>query len=227
MAFIVIEKGSIGTIGRAFQLGENALIIGNPTPDSHPDIPIVDDYVSRKHAEISLRENEFMVRDLGSKNGSELNGESMEAYHLYSLREDSVIGLALINGEARVKLRFKVTEGTKGPEAANVKWIEIDKQKKEIRINGRMIGLTRSEYELLLLLYSKMGTPCSRDDIIVAVSKWASAVDPGAITNAQIDALIHRLREKVEQDPSNPRRIVSVRTFGYRLEVDDRSHPLR
>ena len=41
--------------------------------------------------------------------------------------------------------------------------------------------------------------------------------DPGAVSDATIDQLVHRLREKVEKVPSKPARIVSKKGFGYLL----------
>jgi len=223
MAFLVVEKGSEEMMGRAFHIGEKPLTIGYPTPDNKPDIPIFNDYVSRQHAKICFCGDSFTICDLGSKNGTEIGGRLIRSNEQYQLKENTVIGLAVINGEPQVKLRFKTSIGTQGPPSNfHHHGININEDKKEVFINGKLIQLTKSEYELLLLLYMRKGVVCSRDDIISAVSKWSSAIDPGTITNAQIDIMVHRLREKVEQDPSNPRIIVSVRTFGYKLIFVDK-----
>jgi DNA-binding winged helix-turn-helix (wHTH) protein len=214
MAYLVIEKGN--DIGKTFELSESSLIIGNPTPDSRPDIPLIDDYVSRRHAEIRFARDGFGICDLGSRNGTEINGKRIKPGELYQLRDNQAIDIAVVNGETRFRLRFKITVGTRGlPAAVAPTWIKIDEDKREVYVDGKEISLTKSEYELLLLLYKRSNSVCSRDDIIRAVSIWSTSEDPSAITNEQIDILVHRLRKKVEPEPSRPIRIVSKRTFGY------------
>ena len=75
--------------------------------------------------------------------------------------------------------------------------------------------LSKKEYDLLLFLYRNAGAMCSRDDIIEAV--WPDTLDPSGISDATIDQLVHRLREKVELEPSKPSRIISKKAFGYML----------
>jgi DNA-binding response OmpR family regulator len=65
------------------------------------------------------------------------------------------------------------------------------------------------------LLYLRAGQVCSRDDMIKAV--WPEVLDPGAISDANIDQLVRRVRLKIEPDPSNPARLVLKKAFGYML----------
>ncbi|MBM3155119.1 MAG: FHA domain-containing protein [Chloroflexi bacterium] len=221
MAYLVIEKGNVSDIGKAFELGEVVIIIGNPTPDSRPDIALIDDYVSRRHAEIKFVGDGFTIRDLGSRNGTEINGRRIKPGELHQLRDNHTIDIAVIHGEPRFRLRFKITMRTKGPPASEKpKWIKIDEDRSEVYIDGEIISLTKSEYELLLLLYKRSNSVCSRDEIIRAVSRWATSEEPEAISNEQIDILIHRLRRKIEPNPARPTRIISRRAFGYKLMVD-------
>ncbi len=66
-----------------------------------------------------------------------------------------------------------------------------------------------------MFLYKNAGNICSRDEIIEAA--WPESKDPSAISDATIDQLIHRLREKVEPEPAKPSRIISKKAFGYML----------
>ena len=66
-----------------------------------------------------------------------------------------------------------------------------------------------------VFLRSNAGQVCSRDEIIKAV--WPESQDPAAISDATVDQLIHRLREKVEPEPARPARIISKVGFGYML----------
>jgi pSer/pThr/pTyr-binding forkhead associated (FHA) protein len=199
-------------------------VLGRRTLQSKPDIELSDEVVSRRHIEIKLREGKYWIKDLGSTNGTLLNDDRIIAGNEYELKHNSRIGLGLEGTSARIVLVFKETEDTniiRGKAAAAedktaaVDWLKIDDKKKEVIIDGKPKKLSRKEYQLLLFLYTNAGDVCSRDRIIEAV--WSESRDPSAISDATIDQLIHRLREKVEPDPSNPARIISKKSFGYVL----------
>ncbi len=126
---------------------------------------------------------------------------------------------------SHVILVFKETESTniitKKPapagteEKSSITWLKIDERKKEVWVDGKQEKLSKKEYGLIFFLYNNAGKICSRDEIIEAV--WPESKDPSAISDATIDQLIHRLREKVEPEPSRPVRIISKKAFGYMM----------
>ncbi len=89
----------------------------------------------------------------------------------------------------------------------------IDEARHEMRVNGSPRQLKPKEYELLLFLARQHGTVVSRDLILERV--WGWDFDGGSRT---VDVHIRWLREKIEDDPGNPVRIVTVRGIGYRFE---------
>jgi len=222
MAFLVIEKGANADIGKLFVLEAGGSVIGRNSPDSNPDVLINDDYVSRKHAEVKQVGDDFMLCDLNSKNGTEIDGRRIESSKLFKLKHDSVIGLAIISGEARVTLRFKQSGETLPDDSLEasgdrkkIAWLRIDDKSKEVWIDGKPVAFSKKEYTFMWLLYRKAGQVCSRDEIIPAV--WLEAKDPGGISDAMVDQLVHRIRQKIEPEPSKPRRLQSKKTFGYIL----------
>lgn len=221
MAFVIVEKGSKQDIGRRFALDENGALIGRASPGNNPDIEIHDDYVSRRHAEINYHQSCFVLCDLESKNGTEIDGQRAESGKFYPLRSDSTIGLGIAPGGPRVVLRFKESPTTvtvciqETDESSSLSWLRIDEERREVWVDGNLVSLSRKEYDLALLLYRKAGIVCSRDEIIAKV--WPEAEDPGAVSDATIDQLIHRLREKIEPDASQPKRLISKKGFGYML----------
>jgi two-component system torCAD operon response regulator TorR len=76
--------------------------------------------------------------------------------------------------------------------------------------SGEELRLTRAEFELLATLVVNRGRVCTRDSLIDHISHRGR--DPFDRT---IDVLIGRLRRKIEDDPSKPRRIVTVHGVGY------------
>jgi hypothetical protein len=73
--------------------------------------------------------------------------------------------------------------------------------------------LTALEYSIFCLLYERMGEVISRDDI--AYIGWPDAL--GGISNEAINAVMSRLRKKIEPDSNTPRFLENVRGQGYRL----------
>ncbi|MHB8105304.1 MAG: FHA domain-containing protein [Dehalococcoidales bacterium] len=223
MAFLEIEKGNSKDIGKRIPLGESPAIIGRLTPDSKSDIKIHDDFVSRQHAEISYQQNCYMLRDLESTNGTQLDGEKIIPSKFYPLMHNSTIGLGIAKQEVRVLLRFKESpttatariEDTDTEESRFLNWLKIDEKRNEVRVDGKPITVSKKEYQMLLCLYSRTGKICSRETIIAEV--WPEVMDTQGVSDAAIDQMVHRLRMKVEIDASLPKRIISRKGFGYML----------
>lgn len=89
----------------------------------------------------------------------------------------------------------------------------IDESRHELRKDGEVVPLKPKEYELLLFLARQRGIVVSRDLILERV--WGWDFDGGSRT---VDVHVRWLREKIEDDPGNPTRIVTVRGIGYRFE---------
>jgi len=89
----------------------------------------------------------------------------------------------------------------------------IDQTRREARLNDAPLTLKPKEYELLLFLANHQGQALSRDLILERV--WGWEFSGGSRT---VDVHVRWLREKIELDPADPRRIVTVRGAGYRFE---------
>ena len=92
--------------------------------------------------------------------------------------------------------------------------IEIDLDQLEVSKDGKPIYLTPTEFRLLRYLISHPNVPINRRDLIEAI--WGYDSDIGS--NRTVDVHIRHLREKLEEDPANPRWIVTVRGFGYKFQ---------
>ncbi len=89
----------------------------------------------------------------------------------------------------------------------------IDIDRREVLLGGESVLLRPKEYELLLFLARNRGIVLSRDLILERVWDWNYSGD-----SRTVDVHIRWLREKLEEDPSNPQRILTVRGIGYRFE---------
>lgn len=89
----------------------------------------------------------------------------------------------------------------------------IDTIRHEVLLGTNVVHLKPKEYELLLFLARNKGMVLSRDLTLERV--WGWEYDGGSRT---VDVHVRWLREKIEIDPANPTRIVTVRGTGYRFE---------
>ncbi len=105
------------------------------------------------------------------------------------------------------------TEGTKGEARLIFDDLIIDPKRHEVICRGESLDLTPREFELLLFLAHNRGIVLSRALILERV--WGWDYDGGSRT---VNVHIRWLREKIEEDPSHPKRIVTVRGVGYRFE---------
>lgn len=91
--------------------------------------------------------------------------------------------------------------------------VRIDVDRHQVTVRGEVVEFPLVEYRLLLLFLKNKGKVLSREYLIRA--GWEGEFYGQTKT---LDVHISRLREKVEQDPSNPKLIVTVRGVGYRFE---------
>jgi DNA-binding response OmpR family regulator len=91
--------------------------------------------------------------------------------------------------------------------------LEIDPNRREVRMRGIDVALTRKEFDLLHHLALNAGVTLSRGRLLEEVWDFAWEGDPQTVT-----VHVRRLREKIETDPSSPRRLRTVWGVGYRFE---------
>ncbi len=89
--------------------------------------------------------------------------------------------------------------------------LAIDSMANRVTLDGKTIELTRAEYRLLCLLVRNAGKVVTRDAILNEL--WDNAGD--FVDDNTLSVYIRRLREKVEENPSQPKHLITVRGFGY------------
>ena len=91
--------------------------------------------------------------------------------------------------------------------------LEIDSSRHRVELNGKVLDLTPKEFDLLTFLAKNKGIVFNRDQLLEKV--WGYDY-PG--DTRTVDVHIRWLREKVEDSAENPKRVVTIRGVGYRLE---------
>jgi len=94
----------------------------------------------------------------------------------------------------------------------------LDHRSGAVWVNGQpIIDLTPLEYKFVEYLETKQGELCTRDELLEHLYQETSSQELPAGTDSRLDALVRRIRKKIELDPSRPRFILTVRGRGYRL----------
>lgn len=117
---------------------------------------------------------------------------------------------------ARIKAVLRRASGAVTPGIAGTQLsgggIEIDMVAHRAHRDGHELALTAKEFDLLVHLLAHPGQAFRREELLEAVWGWTFG-DTSTVT-----VHVRRLREKVEDDPSNPRHLCTVRGVGYRFE---------
>lgn len=92
--------------------------------------------------------------------------------------------------------------------------VSIDLAGCRASLGGRTLDLTAAEYRLLCLLVRNAGRTLTRRAILDAL--WDGSGD--FVDDNTLSVYVRRLRAKIEDDPAHPRRLITVRGFGYRWE---------
>lgn len=215
-----LEKYSPVIIGHKGPLdGMNWNISGTMSIGREPDCDIVinDRQVSRIHAQIKVTpNNQIVIADLESKNGTFINGEMIETPTI--LNDGDEIKIALVQEFIFVSSDATLPLGQRNQiETPASEKLFIEQKARRVWLGEREIAppLSVSQYNLLNYLYENENNVVTREQIVNSV--WGEAESIG-VTEQAIDALVRRLRSRlIKLDPSHEY-IVTVRGVGYILK---------
>jgi DNA-binding response OmpR family regulator len=115
--------------------------------------------------------------------------------------------------------RAKPAASTTSPQTMSIGPIEIDLAARVVRRNGEEVSLTSFEFRVLVELAKRNGETIPREELAAAVREQGKgkgqAYDPSV--DRSLDVHVSRLRQKLEDDPKEPRLIKTVRGVGYVL----------
>jgi DNA-binding response OmpR family regulator len=119
-------------------------------------------------------------------------------------------------GEILARVRALLRRGPRRPALQDQivsEDLQLSQMSRRVLRNGDEICLSHKEFDLLAELMRNKGIVLSRDLILAKVWGYDYFVD-----KRTVDVHVRWLRKKIEDDPSNPMRIVTVRGVGYRFE---------
>ena len=204
---LVAREGQLA--GQRWTIDSDEFLIGR---GGECQIVLPERQVSRQHVRITRENGRYILHDLGSKNGTHLNGKQFEGSA--PLQDGDEISIALC-----VKLVFVGTEATIpltfDPPTKEGNLV-IDEAQRAVFVNGVELSppLSLAQFRLMELLYDADGAVVSRDEIVEVV--WPGT-DGLGVSEQAIDALVRRLRDRLaEVDDYNY--VVTVRGHGFRLD---------
>ncbi len=207
-ATIEITDG-VDTLGDPLVLAPTGAVLGR-SPDADLSISAVQ--LSRRHARLDHRDDQWWLTDLGSTNGTWVNGEPI-GEHPVALGDGDQIVLG-----GAVALRFSDDDATRqGPRIGRLVglWLDpdtdavwIDAVRLEPPLSARQLGLLR-------LLIDRGSEIVDRPTIVTEV--WADVAADGVSDDA-VTALIKRLRGRLDEHTGAPE-LEIVRGRGVRLHV--------
>ncbi|HUX75543.1 MAG TPA: FHA domain-containing protein [Anaerolineae bacterium] len=207
MPMLIVYEGQLE--GQRWVIDQPLVTIGR---GSDCEIALPERQVSRHHAQIERENGGYLLRDLGSKNGTCVNGQEVRD-RPYCLKDGDEIQIALC-----VKMGFVGADATLPLELTGPnRGLHIDQAAKRAFIGGHELTppLSVAQYRLLDLLLDHEGEVVSRDAIVAAV--WVEEEELG-ITEQAIDALVRRLRDRIAAADPDHAYIVTVRGHGFRLD---------
>jgi DNA-binding response OmpR family regulator len=117
---------------------------------------------------------------------------------------------------SRVKAVLRRTQGAKpgvSEQPLEFEGLRIDPNTRLVEVDGEEKQLTAKEFDLLWVLARHPRQVFNRDQLLDLVWGLTEYIDPSSVT-----VHVHRLREKIERDPANPRYVQTVWGVGYKFE---------
>jgi len=205
---LILQSGPLA--GERFPIPPEGLLIGR---GKECDVVLADRKVSRRHARLIRSGADTQVEDLGSKNGTCVNGHPVEGRQ--ALRDGDVVQIALavqatyVASDATAPLTYDEQPLRGGR-------LRIDPKAHRVWVDENEIDppLSVHQYRLLELLYLRGGGIVTRDEVVENV--WPGVSSDG-VSEQAIDALVRRLRERIAEAAPGQEFILTVRGHGFRL----------
>jgi hypothetical protein len=206
--YLIAQSGPLQ--GERWLLQRDRFLIGRG-PEC--DIVVPDRQISRQHARISRTAVGVQVEDLGSKNGTHVNGVRIEGPT--TLQDGDVVQVAFT-----LELVFVAHDATLPLEGAGfgrVGRLRMDARSHQVWLGGTEISppLSAPQYRLLEILYRQPSRVVPREEVIGHV--WPDAAGAG-VSEQAVDALVRRLRDRLAELDLKQQYIVTVRGHGFRLD---------
>jgi DNA-binding winged helix-turn-helix (wHTH) protein len=203
---LVAQEGPLK--GQRWQLSQT-IVLGR---EASCDVVVADRQISRFHARITPTTEGVILEDLGSKNGTHLNGIPLTAPVV--LQDGDLLSVAMAQ-----QFLFLTSDATMPllEGSAPAGRLLMDQKSRRVWVNQQQLvpPLSAQQFKLLWLLYESEGQVVSRPDLVATV--WGDDQAAG-VSDQALDALIRRLRDRIAALDPTHQYIDTVRGHGIRLD---------
>jgi DNA-binding winged helix-turn-helix (wHTH) protein len=208
---IIAQEGPLN--GKRWAL-RGMLIIGR---ESTCDVVIADRQVSRRHARLTLTPAGIMLEDLGSKNGTNRNGQPLDEPVI--LQDGDSIQIAFAQQFTYLSSDATLPLEGEGIDLSPIRSgrLRLDKRSHRVWILEKEIlpPLSMSQFKMLELLYENQGKVVPRQKLIEFIWGAEEAVH---VSEQALDAMVRRLRDRLTTLDPSQEYIATVRGHGLRLD---------
>ncbi|ANF95291.1 FHA domain-containing protein [Paenibacillus bovis] len=195
---IVDTAGQEGHGSFVYVESQKEIMIGRHTGTIQLDLPLYNQLVSKQHCRITRQHNTVYVEDLGSKNGTELNGQRLQPYQKYPVSENDQ--LTLVNGLVGLRLERGVDfEETREYRISDLleNEVRLNDYLQNIQVGGDSITLSKKEYQLFKMLYNCLDHFVTREQIVREVWPERCVEDAELVGVDEVNSLIYRTNKKL------------------------------
>lgn len=227
-ACLYIVRGEPFPSGTCVNLCADETLVGRVANQSAPDLAFTNAFISRQHFVIRKEEDKAVLYDLGSRHGTEINGERLTPHAPYTLKTFDIIKLA--KGMTVLHFSYLFAEQTLELEPLSItRQLEISEppltihwEKRECVVEGKRIPMSEKEFLLLRLIHENANKLVPLEEIKSTVWPERPTGEEGVpdVTLDELNTLIYRLRKKFGKDTFL---ISAVRGIGYVLESEMKS----
>lgn len=205
--------GQVGPLnGERWTISETIMIGRDPSCE----VMIPDRQVSRYHARLMPAPDGVILEDLGSKNGTFCNGRKLEEPIV--LQDGDMLQVALIQ-----HFVFLSSDATMPLEAGlpgvgeRTYRLHLEARSRRVWVGQQELlpPLSVPQFRLLQVLYEQQERVVSRQELITSI--WSDQEALG-VSEQALDALVRRLRDRLEEVDPTHQYIVTIRGHGLRLD---------
>jgi hypothetical protein len=175
------------------------------------DVVVDDRWVSRYHARVHREGGQYMIADLGSKNGTFVNGRRIagptELHDGDQIQVTPLITLTFVDYGSTAPL----------PGETRAPGLTLDLETRQVWVRSQLLEppLSSTQFAFLSLLAGQPGKVYGRDEIITNV--WPDDQAEG-ISDEAIDALVRRIRLRLREIDPGHEYVITVRGYGFKLD---------